>query len=54
MKATDFDVPKRATSFRLSTRARELLSAIAKKLGITQSGCLELMIRDRAEREKVK
>lgn len=42
------------TSHRLSDEARRLLALLAEKLGISQTGILELAIRDKAKREGVK
>jgi hypothetical protein len=42
---------KRATSFRLTDEALQMLAAIAKDSGIAQTSALELMIRDAARSE---
>ena len=44
---------KRVTSLRLSLEAKRLLKMIARKLGITQSGALEIAIRRLAHIEQV-
>jgi len=45
---------KYATSLRLTSEAKQLLQALAKKLGISQSAVIEIAIRDKAKREQVK
>jgi len=45
---------KQPTSIRLTEDAKRLLEAIAAKLGISQGAVLELVIRDKAVKEKVK
>jgi predicted DNA-binding protein len=42
------------TSIRLTPEAARLLKQLAKKLGITQAGVVEIAIRRLAEIEKVK
>lgn len=42
------------TSFTLSKEAMELIAALAKKLGISKTGALEIAIRKLAEKEKVR
>jgi predicted DNA-binding protein len=37
------------TSFRLSVEAHQLLEEIAKKLGITQTAVLEILLREKAK-----
>lgn len=44
----------KATSIRLSAEADRLIKALAEKLGIKQSGVIEMAIRKLAERENVK
>ena len=44
---------KRATSFRLTDAARALLDKLAETLGISQTACLELAIRETAKRKGV-
>jgi len=44
---------KRATSYRLTPEGLRLLAALAQQLGISQSACLELAIRDFAKRRGV-
>ena len=44
---------KTATSFRLTPEALRLLSLMARKVGLSRGGLLELLIRDRAMRERV-
>jgi hypothetical protein len=38
-------VPRRPTSFRLSPEAREMLAAMAEKLGLTAAHTLEILVR---------
>lgn len=45
---------KRATSLRLSDKARELLVKLSKELGISQTAVLEVAIRRLAIQEGVK
>lgn len=45
---------KRATSIRLSTEAKRLLTLLASKLSISQTATLEISIREKAKREGVK
>ena len=42
------------TSHRLSEEARRLLALLAEKLSISQTAILELAIREKAKRERVK
>lgn len=42
---------KKRTSFALSETATQLLAALAAHIGLTLSGTLEVLIRDRARRE---
>ena len=44
---------KRATSLRLSDKARRLLVKLAEKLGISQTSVLEMAIRKLAKEEDV-
>jgi hypothetical protein len=44
---------KKATSFRLTPEALRLLSLMAHKVGLPRGGLLELLIRERARRERV-
>ena len=46
--------PKKVTSFALSEEALRLLTVLASHLGLARTGVLEVLIRDRAERERVK
>jgi predicted transcriptional regulator len=45
---------KPPTSHRFSDEARRLLALLAEKLSISQTGVLELAIREKAQRERVK
>lgn len=45
---------RKATSIRLSAEADRLIRALVVKLGITQSGVIEMAIRKLAEQESVK
>jgi hypothetical protein len=45
--------PKQKTSVALSAEARQLLTLMAQRSGISQSAVLELAIREKAKREKV-
>jgi len=47
------DNRKTPTAFRLSEKAKLLLSALAEKLGVNQTSVIEMAIRQIAEREKV-
>jgi hypothetical protein len=44
---------KKATSCRLTPEALRLLSLMARKVGLSRGGLLELLIRDRAMCERV-
>lgn len=44
---------KKAASFRLSQDARDLLVMIAKKLSISQTAILEIIVREKARTEHV-
>jgi hypothetical protein len=46
--------PKKPTSVRLSSQGKALLSLIAKDLGISMSGALEIAIRQLAEQRKLR
>jgi hypothetical protein len=43
--------PKRPSSVRLSDQAKALIEQVARELGLTRSGALELLIRRGAEIE---
>lgn len=43
---------KEPTSFRLSPEALELLAWLAARLGVSQAAVLEMLIRERARKEK--
>ena len=45
---------KPPTSHRLSDEARRLLAVLAEKLGVSQTAVIELAIREKARRERVK
>lgn len=45
---------KPVMSLRLSSAAKALLKKLGQKLGITQAAVIELAIREKAERERVK
>ena len=45
---------KQATSIRLTPEAKRLLQLLAEKLGLSQTGILELAIREKAKREGIK
>jgi len=45
---------KRSTSVWLSDEGKRLLALIAERLGVSQSAVLELLIREKAKREKIK
>ena len=45
---------KQASSIRLTLEAKRLLRALAQTSGISMSAMLELMIREKAKRERVK
>jgi len=51
--ANDYKCFKVATSVRLTPEALRLWAALAKKLGLTKSACLELAIRKMAELSKI-
>lgn len=44
--------PKHLAAFRLSPDALRLLKQLAKRLGLSQAGILELAIRNLARKEK--
>jgi hypothetical protein len=44
---------KQGTSFRLTPEALQLLVLIARKLGLSRGGVLEILIRERAQQEGV-
>lgn len=45
---------KQKTSFALSEKARQLLAGLAEHYGISQTAVLEVVIRERAERQGVR
>ena len=45
---------KRSTSMWLSDEAKRLLALLAERMGVSQSDVLELLIREKARREKIK
>jgi predicted transcriptional regulator len=45
---------KPPTSHRLSDEARRLLAGLAEKLSVSQTAVIELAIREKAKRERVK
>ena len=45
---------KRATSFRLSVEARQLIDALAIDTGLSQASVVEVALRDMAKRRDVK
>ena len=45
---------KTTTSFRLTREARALLHRLARRIGLSQSGYLEITIRHHAEKEGIK
>jgi len=47
-------VSKHKTSIALSVEAKRLLAALAKNLGVSQSAVIELLIRERAKRERLR
>ena len=44
---------KQGTSFRLTPEALQLLVLMARKLGLSRGGVLEILIRERAQQEGV-
>ena len=44
-------MPKKQTSFDLSPEAMQLLNALRLRMSLSRTGILEVLIRDRAERE---
>jgi predicted DNA-binding protein len=44
---------KEATSVRLTPEAKTLLQRLSDSLGLSQAGVLEILIRDKAKRERV-
>ena len=44
---------KKKTSLTLSEEAKRLLAELASKLGISQTAVLEIIIREKAKKEKV-
>lgn len=51
--AEDENPPKKLSSVRLSSEAKRLQAALAKRLGVSQTAILELAIREKAQREGV-
>ena len=47
-------MPKKCTSFTLSNESLELLKQLAQYLGVSKTGVLELIIREKARSENVK
>jgi hypothetical protein len=47
------NVKEKSTSFRLTAEAARLLAALAERLGISQSACVEVAIREKAKRNGV-
>jgi hypothetical protein len=45
---------KKLTSIRLSEDAKRLIVLMSEKLGISQTAIIELAIREKANREKIK
>jgi hypothetical protein len=45
---------KRSTSIWLSAEGKRLLGLLAQRMGVSQSAVLELLIREKAKREKIK
>jgi len=45
---------KQLTSIRLSEDAKRLITLMSEKLGISQTAIIELAIREKAKREKIK
>jgi hypothetical protein len=45
--------PKIPTSFRLTPAARDLVVALAEKMGVSQTAVIELALRMLAKKEKV-
>lgn len=46
-------MPKKPTNIRLTEDAKKLLSLLAQKLGLSQTGVIELAIRELARKEKI-
>ena len=46
-------MPKKPTNIRLSEDAKKLLTLLAQKLGLSQTGVIELAIREFAKKEKI-
>jgi len=44
-------VPKKKTSFTMSDEAMRLLKRLAEKLGVSMSATLEIIIREKAEKQ---
>lgn len=44
---------KKPTNIRLSEDAKKLLTILAQKLGLSQTGVIELAIRELARKEKI-
>jgi len=47
------NMPKKPTNIRLSEDAKKLLTLLAQKLGLSQTGVIELAIREFAKKEKI-
>lgn len=45
---------KQPTSVRLSDTAKRLLAKLAEKFGVSQAAMLEIIIREKAKKERVK
>lgn len=47
------EMNKTPTSFRLSQKAKRLIRALAKRMGVSQTAVLEILVREKAKREGV-
>lgn len=52
--AVQLSTMKKSVGFKLSEEAKNLVEALADKLGISQSAVYEMAIRQLAEKERVK
>lgn len=46
-------MPKKPTNIRLTQDAKNLLTLLAQKLGLSRTGVIELAIRELAKKEKI-
>lgn len=47
-------MPKKSTSIRITDEARNILTTLAAKLGVSQAAVMELALRKLAKEERIK